>query len=163
MCHLVEVFNPIDVYPCTVNEEKWNWNLSIRYLFGHLCSGDSFSHDNEMLTTHGHHSMLLMDKRIMEKWEKDMYDNHLLKDELWNQWVCVPGSTLKSQKASLIIRPIKLDRMSLRLNLESKCKKPSLRVHSFRTQLYPRRADTVKEFFEEWLHRVENDTDQVSQ
>ena len=36
------------MYPCTVNEESWTWDVSICSLFGHLCSGNVFSHDSEM-------------------------------------------------------------------------------------------------------------------
>ncbi|KZF22039.1 hypothetical protein L228DRAFT_283232 [Xylona heveae TC161] len=50
LCHLVEAFHPKDIYPCTVvEEEQWNSSLSMQSLFGHLCSGNEFSHDQEML------------------------------------------------------------------------------------------------------------------
>lgn len=39
---------PIDVYPCTVDEENWSFEDSIENLFGHLCSGTVFMHDEEM-------------------------------------------------------------------------------------------------------------------
>lgn len=48
LCHLVSVFKPNDVYPCTADETSWCEEVSVRSLFGHLCSGDSFSHDLEM-------------------------------------------------------------------------------------------------------------------
>ena len=38
----------MDVYPCTVDDDGWNWEVSICSLFGHLCSGNIFSHDKEM-------------------------------------------------------------------------------------------------------------------
>ena len=38
----------MDVYPCTVDEESWTSEVSIGSLFGHLCSGNIFSHDSEM-------------------------------------------------------------------------------------------------------------------
>jgi len=46
---LVESFSPVDIYPCTVDEDSWTWDASIRSLFGHLCSGSVFAHDNEMV------------------------------------------------------------------------------------------------------------------
>jgi hypothetical protein len=52
MCALVAALKPKDVYPCTVDEEKWTLAVSMRSLFGHLCSGDHFAHDEEMLNKH---------------------------------------------------------------------------------------------------------------
>lgn len=41
-------FQPKDVYPCTVDEVNWNIDVSMQNLFGHLCSGQTFAHDNTM-------------------------------------------------------------------------------------------------------------------
>ena len=49
LCALVEAFHPRDIYPCTVDKETWDPSVSMRSLFGHLCSGDEFAHDAEML------------------------------------------------------------------------------------------------------------------
>ncbi|KAL9117348.1 MAG: hypothetical protein Q9187_006115 [Circinaria calcarea] len=49
LCHLVEVFKPMDVYPCTVDEDSWNVSVSMKALFGHLCSAQIFAHDQEMV------------------------------------------------------------------------------------------------------------------
>lgn len=49
LCALVEAFHPRDIYPCTANKETWDTSVSMRSLFGHLCSGDNFVHDAEML------------------------------------------------------------------------------------------------------------------
>ncbi|ESZ99041.1 hypothetical protein SBOR_0575 [Sclerotinia borealis F-4128] len=46
--HLVETFQPKDVYPCTVDEEEWHEGLSIKALFGDSCSASTFRHDDEM-------------------------------------------------------------------------------------------------------------------
>lgn len=48
LCHLVSVFKPKDIYPCTTDEKSWCEEVSVRSLFGHLCSGNTFSHDVEM-------------------------------------------------------------------------------------------------------------------
>ncbi|KAL8672524.1 MAG: hypothetical protein Q9168_003027 [Polycauliona sp. 1 TL-2023] len=48
LCHLLSVFRPKDVYPCVTDEENWAPDISIETLFGHLCSGTEFSHDQEM-------------------------------------------------------------------------------------------------------------------
>jgi len=46
--HLVGKFRPLDVYPCVVDENNWSESRSIRALFGDLCYGDRFAHDEEM-------------------------------------------------------------------------------------------------------------------
>ncbi|KAL1988028.1 hypothetical protein VTN96DRAFT_1552 [Rasamsonia emersonii] len=48
LCELVAAFKPKDIYPCTVDPETWSEEVSMRSLFGHLCSGDDFSHDRCM-------------------------------------------------------------------------------------------------------------------
>ncbi|KAL5872409.1 hypothetical protein ACKVWC_008041 [Pyricularia oryzae] len=46
LCHLVERFRPMDVWPCTYNTKEWlQHGLSIKSLFGEYCSGDVFEHD----------------------------------------------------------------------------------------------------------------------
>ncbi|OLN96246.1 Protein artemis [Colletotrichum chlorophyti] len=46
---LVRVFQPRDVWPCTVNPSEWlRDNISIRTLFGDCCSGKAFAHDVEI-------------------------------------------------------------------------------------------------------------------
>jgi DNA cross-link repair 1C protein len=49
LCALVSAFRPRDVYPCTVDERAWTPDVSMHSLFGHLCSGSVFTHDQEML------------------------------------------------------------------------------------------------------------------
>ncbi|KIW08886.1 hypothetical protein, variant [Verruconis gallopava] len=50
LCGLVQAFRPRDVHPCTVDEETWCPDVSMRALFGHLCSGEVFAHDEEMMS-----------------------------------------------------------------------------------------------------------------
>lgn len=38
----------MDIYPCTVDENSWSQSVSMNALFGHLCSGSTFSHDRDM-------------------------------------------------------------------------------------------------------------------
>ncbi|TLD28821.1 hypothetical protein PspLS_03744 [Pyricularia sp. CBS 133598] len=46
LCHLVERFRPMDVWPCTYNAKEWiQHDLSIESLFGEYCSGNVFEHD----------------------------------------------------------------------------------------------------------------------
>jgi hypothetical protein len=49
LCELVTAFRPKDVFPCTVDEERWTPELSMQNLFGDLCSEQRFRHDVEMM------------------------------------------------------------------------------------------------------------------
>ena len=51
LCELVAAFRPKDIHPCTVDPSTWNEDISICRLFGHLCSGSDFAHDNLMRQT----------------------------------------------------------------------------------------------------------------
>ncbi|KAJ6102017.1 DNA repair metallo-beta-lactamase [Penicillium sp. IBT 16267x] len=51
LCALVAAFRPKDIHPCTVDPSTWSENVSIRSLFGHLCSGEDFIHDAYMRET----------------------------------------------------------------------------------------------------------------
>ncbi|GBF62376.1 hypothetical protein TMEN_4916 [Trichophyton mentagrophytes] len=48
LCQLVGAFRPRDIYPCTVDPLTWTEGVSMRSLFGHLCSSSTFRHDNMM-------------------------------------------------------------------------------------------------------------------
>lgn len=48
LCDLVKAFEPADVYPCTINEDYMDLGVSVKDLFGHLCFGSTFAHDEEM-------------------------------------------------------------------------------------------------------------------
>ncbi|KAF4595697.1 artemis protein [Ophiocordyceps camponoti-floridani] len=50
LCQLVDLFKPHDVWPCTVNVERWKaQDVSIESLFGMFCSGkQAFAHDQMM-------------------------------------------------------------------------------------------------------------------
>ena len=51
LCHLISAFRPKDVWPCTVDRDKWARNgTSIQKLFGAHCSGTEFRHDIGMGT-----------------------------------------------------------------------------------------------------------------
>jgi DNA cross-link repair 1C protein len=51
LCELVAAFKPRDIFPCTVDPNTWSDAVSMRNLFGHLCSGDEFLHDRHMRDT----------------------------------------------------------------------------------------------------------------
>ena len=46
--HLVSVFRPRDICPCTVDEETWTDEVSMQELFGDLCSELMFEHDKKI-------------------------------------------------------------------------------------------------------------------
>lgn len=46
---LVEAFRPRDIFPCTVDPARWSEDISMKTLFGDLCSADIWSHDQRML------------------------------------------------------------------------------------------------------------------
>ncbi|KAE8352927.1 putative DNA repair protein [Aspergillus coremiiformis] len=48
LCELVSAFKPKDIYPCTVDPLTWDEDVSMQSLFGHLCSGTEFAHDQHM-------------------------------------------------------------------------------------------------------------------
>ncbi|KAF9883805.1 hypothetical protein FE257_002789 [Aspergillus nanangensis] len=48
LCQLVGAFKPRDIFPCTVDPITWCEDVSMQSLFGHLCSGRQFVHDNHM-------------------------------------------------------------------------------------------------------------------
>ena len=48
LCHLLSIFKPKDVYPCTVDPETWTEQVSMSYLFGQCCSEQTFFHDQSM-------------------------------------------------------------------------------------------------------------------
>ncbi|KAL8952250.1 MAG: hypothetical protein Q9222_001836 [Ikaeria aurantiellina] len=48
LCHLLSMFKPKDLYPCVTDEATWTQQTSMKSLFGHVCSGTSFSYDDNM-------------------------------------------------------------------------------------------------------------------
>ncbi|KAG9240720.1 hypothetical protein BJ878DRAFT_578831 [Calycina marina] len=51
-CHLVQIFKPNDVYPCTVDEKNWTEDISMIRLFSDHYSGTNYRHDDEMREKH---------------------------------------------------------------------------------------------------------------
>lgn len=48
LCELVAAFHPKEVFPCTVDPLTWDEDVSMERLFGGLCTGTRFSHDDYM-------------------------------------------------------------------------------------------------------------------
>ncbi|KAH0019260.1 hypothetical protein KCU78_g6873, partial [Aureobasidium melanogenum] len=45
---LVQAFNPKDIYPCTVDRSTYTYDVSMKMLFGDLCSANIFQADKEL-------------------------------------------------------------------------------------------------------------------
>ncbi|KAF1988519.1 hypothetical protein K402DRAFT_411468 [Aulographum hederae CBS 113979] len=67
LCTLVKAFKPRDIHPCTVDETTWSPAVSMRSLFGHLCSGNHFFHDALMQNTY--------EERVREEERKEDDEN----------------------------------------------------------------------------------------
>lgn len=74
LCHLVEVLKPKDVYPCTTDFDGWHEDISVKTLFGHLCSGSDFIHDREMIELKD--ERVASSKRKRKREEISSQDNH---------------------------------------------------------------------------------------
>ena len=62
-------FKPLDVYPCTTDEETWHPGASMEALFGHFCSGKIFVHDREMMALEDSRAASRARKRTAEEAE----------------------------------------------------------------------------------------------
>jgi hypothetical protein len=71
LCELVAAFRPKDVFPCTVDEERWSPELSIQSLFGDLCSEKRFRHDAEMTELY----TARMQRHLREKRDREQSQN----------------------------------------------------------------------------------------
>ncbi|SLM33616.1 DNA repair metallo-beta-lactamase [Lasallia pustulata] len=69
LCRVVEAFKPLDVYPCTTDEETWHPGLSMEALFGHFCSGKIFVHDQGMMALEDSRAASRARKRTAEEAE----------------------------------------------------------------------------------------------
>lgn len=65
----MEAFKPLDVYPCTTDEETWHSDISMEALFGHVCSGSVFVHDQEMMALEDRRAASRAQKRSAEEAE----------------------------------------------------------------------------------------------
>ena len=59
----------MDIYPCTVDETKWDTSVSMQVLFGHLCSDTIFAHDVEM-------AKLLQSRRASRGKKRQLDNSH---------------------------------------------------------------------------------------
>ncbi|TQW00035.1 hypothetical protein V2A60_005448 [Cordyceps javanica] len=53
LCHFVDAFKPLDVWPCTEDARQWRHNgYSIASYFGDFCSGTDFAYDKMVLAAY---------------------------------------------------------------------------------------------------------------
>lgn len=104
---MVEAFKPVDVYPCTVDEERWTWDTSIRCLFGHLCSGTISSHDKEM-------GLLKDDKLTSRKTPKRQRDGSSSQDYSGISTQEDEGPDQEHDQDVTLVEPTKPNRMTNR-------------------------------------------------
>ncbi|CAO2658095.1 Nn.00g073550.m01.CDS01 [Neocucurbitaria sp. VM-36] len=71
LCGLVEALKPMDVYPCTVDEDNWTPAASMRELFGTLCSRHIFRHDAEMMDLYETNLANRGERKQQEETQKD--------------------------------------------------------------------------------------------
>lgn len=67
LCELIGAFRPRDVFPCTVDEQTWTPQVSMRSLFGQLCSGDGFRHDRDMMAKYDERQTREVERRERRK------------------------------------------------------------------------------------------------
>lgn len=65
----MDAFKPLDVYPCTTDEETWHQGVSMEALFGHTCSAKVFVHDQEMMALEDRRAASRARKRSAEETE----------------------------------------------------------------------------------------------
>lgn len=76
---LVSAFKPRDIYPCVVNEATWDEEKSVKTLFGDLCAGNEFAHDNDM------RRRLREEHMAEEQLEEEQLEDERLQRELESQ------------------------------------------------------------------------------
>jgi hypothetical protein len=78
LCCLVEAFKPMDIFPCTIDELSWTREVSMRSLFGHLCCGNHFRHDDEMMKLY--EARLSLEQRV-KRGREDTQDTQITEEE----------------------------------------------------------------------------------
>jgi hypothetical protein len=79
LCGLVKAFGPNDIFPCTVDETHWTPDLSMRTLFGDLCTGEKFRHDAAMTETYK--ARVAREGRQKRSREESQMDTQTTEDE----------------------------------------------------------------------------------
>ncbi|EXJ59950.1 hypothetical protein A1O7_04098 [Cladophialophora yegresii CBS 114405] len=94
--HLVGVFRPRDICPCTVSLETWSEDLSMESLFGDLCSEQLFCYDQETRDTvaglQGHNGVM---NRVRGKMRRDDDDDDSQRTQSQNAGGYEPSSPVE--------------------------------------------------------------------
>ncbi|KAH8150797.1 uncharacterized protein LAJ45_04978 [Morchella importuna] len=72
---LVALFRPRDIYPCVVDTQSWDESKTMENLFGDLCEGEAFTHDEMMKR------ILNEERRIQEELEDERNRRELQSQE----------------------------------------------------------------------------------
>ncbi len=93
------------MYPCTVDEDSWTWDVSIGTLFGHLCFGTVYSHDKEMGLLKGNEVASLKDmKRRRDESSSQDYPGSSTEEDVDSNWENDQNATLAEPTGSDRIR-----------------------------------------------------------
>ncbi|KAI7768122.1 hypothetical protein LZL87_011098 [Fusarium oxysporum] len=96
LCHFVEAFRPLDVWPCTVNNAEWLKNgVTIGGMFGPSCSGELFEHD------------LLMQDFAATHTSDDGHQHHSSQKTIGSD--SVPSSPARESQGASQKRPVNID------------------------------------------------------
>ncbi|RKK17651.1 hypothetical protein BFJ66_g2568 [Fusarium oxysporum f. sp. cepae] len=96
LCHFVEAFRPLDVWPCTVNNAEWLKNgVTIGGMFGPSCSGELFEHD------------LLMQDFAAKHTSDDGHQQHGSQTTIGPD--SVPSSPVRESQGASQKRPVNID------------------------------------------------------
>jgi hypothetical protein len=79
LCELVAAFKPKDVFPCTVDEESWTPEMSMRNLFSDFCSGVTFRHDIEMMEVY--EARMQREERLKRERQDTQEDTQITEEE----------------------------------------------------------------------------------
>ncbi|KAF3761732.1 hypothetical protein M406DRAFT_49934 [Cryphonectria parasitica EP155] len=149
LCHLLQVFRPRDVWPCSVNSVRWiKEGITIQRLFGDYCTGEVFHHDEYMAELAAtldigepeHSSQTTTDSGAGQETvpghagPKDKYHSqetsspHPSAVDLTEQRTRAPGHLLDSQESSISTQTLETRQVAFNsmLGLSADCDWPGL-------------------------------------
>lgn len=151
LCHLVEVFRPVDIHPCTVEEATWIWDFSMESLFGHLCSGTVFAHDKEMISLESQRAELQTSKRERAEDHESSEDTQKSQD-LVSQDQDMGSSTERTGRPASLNQSQKRWRASPVTSED--CSEKSLVTMASRpksTSVFGQRINRIRSSFQDWV------------
>lgn len=147
------------MYPCSVDEMSWTKDTSIKSLFGHLCSGTIFAHDNEMLATRNQcdrsqtcereNSESLGSTNLNIFSDKSAYSNE-------NDHGVIPSNRLKRSKPALPVDMQNTQRSSAMAGKLCNETKSTIATLLPNARQYAQRLRAIKDSFDAWLDQPES-------